>query len=161
MSHPPALGPRGEGWVIGQFVLFAAIGVLGLPGLASLPPATVAGWTALVVGLGLIAAGVLLGGMGVLALGPRITALPRPRSDAELVESGVYRLIRHPIYVGVALAGIGWAIAMTSLPSLVAAAVLVTWFDLKARREEAWLLEHFVGYAAYRSRTRRFVPWIY
>lgn len=161
MSHLPALGSRGEGWVIGQFVLFAAIGVLALPGLRSLPPGTAAGWAALAVGLGLLAGGVLLGGMGIRALGPHITALPRPRSDADLVEAGIYRRIRHPIYVGVALAGIGWAIAMTSLPSLVAAALLVAWFDLKARREEAWLLEHYAGYAAYRSRTRRFVPGLY
>ena len=161
MSHLPALGPRGEGWVVGQLVLFAAIGVLGLPGLRSLPPGTATGWAALAAGLLLLAGGVLLGGMGIVALGPGITALPRPRSDAELVDSGVYRRIRHPIYVGVALAGIGWSVAMTSLPSLVVVAVLVAWFDLKARREEAWLVEHFEGYAAYRSRTRRFVPGLY
>lgn len=161
MSRLPALGPRGEGWVIGQLVLFAAIAVLGLPGLLSLPPANAAGWAALFLGLALLAGGVILGGMGILALGPSLTALPRPRASAELVESGVYRRIRHPIYVGVALAGIGWAVAVTSLPSLAVAAALVAWFDLKARREEAWLDEHFEGYAAYRSRTKRFLPGLY
>lgn len=161
MSQLPSLGPRGEGWVIGQFVLFAVIAVLGLPGLASLPPHDAFGWAALVVGVTLLAGGVLLGVMGIRALGPRITAMPRPRSDAALVESGVYRRIRHPIYVGVALAGIGWAIAVSSPLALAAAALLVAWFDLKARREEAWLSEHFSGYAGYRSRTRRFIPGLY
>ena len=161
MSHLPALGPRGEGWVIGQFVLFAAIGIVGLPGLASLPPGDAPRWVMLFSGVGVLTGGLLLGLLGIRALGPRLSALPRPRSDATLVESGIYRRIRHPIYVGVALAGIGWALAMASLTSLVGAVLLAAWFDLKARREEAWLGEHFEGYAAYRSRTRRFVPGLY
>jgi protein-S-isoprenylcysteine O-methyltransferase Ste14 len=38
---------------------------------------------------------------------------------------------------------------------------LAVWMDLKARREEAWLLARYPGYAAYRARSRRFVPRIY
>ena len=45
---------------------------------------------------------------------------------------------------------------------LIPTALLALLFDLKARREEAWLMERFPKYAAYRARTpRRFVPWLY
>jgi protein-S-isoprenylcysteine O-methyltransferase Ste14 len=34
-------------------------------------------------------------------------------------------------------------------------------FSLKSRREEIWLAERYSGYAEYRTRTRRPMPWIY
>jgi protein-S-isoprenylcysteine O-methyltransferase Ste14 len=45
---------------------------------------------------------------------------------------------------------------------LVPTALLAVLFDLKARREKAWLIERFPEYAAYLALTpRRFVPWLY
>jgi protein-S-isoprenylcysteine O-methyltransferase Ste14 len=41
------------------------------------------------------------------------------------------------------------------------AGALLVFFDLKSRREELWLVDQFDGYAAYRRRTRRLLPWIY
>ena len=41
------------------------------------------------------------------------------------------------------------------------AGVLLVFFDLKSRREEVWLAEQFTDYEAYRSRTRKLVPWVY
>jgi protein-S-isoprenylcysteine O-methyltransferase Ste14 len=161
MSDLPTLGPRGEGWVIGQFILVAMVGALGVPGLWSLPPTSAVGWIALALGLCLLAGGLAIGGLGIRALGAHLTALPRPRTDAELVETGIYRRIRHPVYVGVMLTSIGWAVAMASLPALAACLALGAWFDLKARREEAWLVEGFAGYEAYRARTHRFIPGLY
>ena len=43
----------------------------------------------------------------------------------------------------------------------VFAVVALVFFTLKSRREEAWLQERFDGYAAYRARTRRLIPWVY
>ena len=56
------------------------------------------------------------------------------------------------------LAGVGWAVAMASVPSFLAAALLVAWLNAKARREEAWLAARFAEYAAYSARTSRFMP---
>jgi protein-S-isoprenylcysteine O-methyltransferase Ste14 len=86
---------------------------------------------------------------------------PQPREGARLIEHGPYRWIRHPMYSALLLAGLGAAwIASTALgwAALVAlAAVLV----LKARVEEAAMLRVHAGYAAYRARTRRFVPGLF
>jgi protein-S-isoprenylcysteine O-methyltransferase Ste14 len=160
-SGLPALGPRGEGWVIGQGLLLALTAILGMPGLASLPPTDAGRWLTLGLGLLLLVVGGVVGLAGVRALGSNLTAAPRPKDEAEFVEAGIYRVIRHPLYAAVASVATGWAVAMGSLPALLAAVALAAWLDAKARREEAWLLETYPEYAAYRGRTHRFIPGVY
>jgi protein-S-isoprenylcysteine O-methyltransferase Ste14 len=162
MKSLPPLGGRGEGWVIGQFVLLGLVVALSLPQLGSLAdPKTAARWIGLVAGaLGLIG-GFGLKGLGVRGLGRQVTPWPRPPADGRLIESGVYRSIRHPIYAGAILVGLGWALLTGSVASLVAVAGLAVWMDLKARREEVWLEARHPGFAAYRARSWRFVPRIY
>ena len=65
------------------------------------------------------------------------------------------------MYGGAVIAALGWGLAMASPMALAGAFVLGVFFDLKSRREEAWLGERFAGYAAYRQHTRRLIPWLY
>jgi protein-S-isoprenylcysteine O-methyltransferase Ste14 len=105
--------------------------------------------------------GALLVVLGVLSLGSSFTPLPRPGARASLRQGGIFGLVRHPVYGGVILIGLGWSLADAPL-GLVPTALLAVLFDLKARREETWLIERFPEYDAYRARTpRRFVPWLY
>jgi len=89
-----------------------------------------------------------------------MTPLPRPRQDGALVETGVYALVRHPIYGGLILAALGWAMVRASIVAVILAAALAAFFRLKSSREERWLEMRYPDYAAYRARTRRFIPWI-
>lgn len=157
----PDLGPRGEGWVLGQFVLLGLIAVLTLPRVPDLPPRDAWSWLALMAGgMALTIAGwTFIRAFG--DLGRNLTPLPRPRDDAVLVESGIYANIRHPIYAGVILAGLGWSTLTRSLPAVVVAALLAILLDAKSRREEAWLNERYERYEAYRRRTKRFLPGVY
>jgi protein-S-isoprenylcysteine O-methyltransferase Ste14 len=70
----------------------------------------------------------------------------------------MYRIVRHPMYGGGLVLAFGWALA--SSPMAVApVAALAVLFELKSRREEAWLVERYPDYPAYRRRTRwKFVP---
>ena len=154
----PDLGPRGEGWFAVQVVLLVAVAAAGLLGPAWSGPAR---WVTLALGAVLIGAGGILSVRGVADLGTGLTVFPKPPVDAELVETGAYRLVRHPIYGGLMLGALGWALATASWAALAAAAALAVFFRLKAQREEAWLTEQFSGYAGYRRRTRRFIPWLY
>jgi protein-S-isoprenylcysteine O-methyltransferase Ste14 len=113
-----------------------------------------------VAGVVLIALGGLLALRGARDLRDAFTPLPHPRDDARLVETGIYARARHPIYGGVILGAFGWGLLVASAVALAMAAVLVGFFALKSAREEAWLMVAFPGYAAYRRRTRRFIPWI-
>jgi protein-S-isoprenylcysteine O-methyltransferase Ste14 len=157
----PDLGPRGEGWVIGQFVLIGLVVLLSLPYLAGIAPQSPMRWVAVATGIvELVIAGWAVAS-GFRALGPSLTPLPRPHDSAEMVEQGIYRRIRHPIYGGLILAAIGWSTLTGSPPAFVAAIALGLFMDAKARREEAWLSDRYPDYAAYRARTRRFLPGIY
>jgi len=157
MSRLPALGPRGEGWVVLQGVLLLAVAAAGVQGPA---------WTGLartvtsVIGIGCIAFGLVLAVRGVRDLGSALTPLPHPLPGTDLVVTGVYGLVRHPIYGGLVCAAIGWGLLTASPAALLAAIVLWGFFELKSRREEIWLGSQFAGYAAYKARTRRLIPWI-
>ena len=154
----PALGPRGEGWVALQGIGFMAAGAAGLLGPAWGDPWRTAG---LVLGTVLIAVGAVGAVLGVVGLRENLTAVPRPIEGGRLIDSGVYGLVRHPIYTGIVTAALGWGLATASPPALLAALLLGGFFDLKARREEAWLLAAYPGYSAYRVRVRKLVPFIY
>ncbi len=157
MPQIPSLGPRGEGWVVIQLILFAVIGVAGIVSTNSGPaPAAGLGSVLLIVGtiLG-------LGGLSGLQSGNALTAVPHPRDGARLVETGAYRLVRHPVYGGIILGALGWSFVRASGSALVASLILAIVLDLKRRREEAWLTARYPGYEEYAARTRRFIPWIW
>lgn len=154
----PDLGRRGEGWVLAQIVLFVAILIAGTLGPAWSGAPRVA---AFVLGALLAAAGLFLAARAVLDLDRNLTPFPKPIPDGHLVDTGAYGLARHPIYGGLITGAFGWGLATASPAAIVGAAVLLLFFDLKSRREEIWLAERYDGYAAYRARTRRLLPWLY
>lgn len=158
MSWLPALGPRGEGWVLLQSLLFIASGVAGLSGPAWHGPIRIA---SAVAGAALAIAGFTLAGRGIADLRTGLTPYPRPKADATLIQTGAYAHVRHPIYGGVILVALGWGLITAAPVALAAALVLSAFFDVKSRREEAWLVEQFPAYEAYRRRTRRLLPWVY
>jgi protein-S-isoprenylcysteine O-methyltransferase Ste14 len=157
MTRLPSLGPRGEGWVAIQGVLLVTTAAAGLLGPAWDGAARL---LTSVVGAALIAAGLWLAVRGIRDFRDALTPLPYPRPGGQLVETGVYALVRHPIYGGLVIAGVGWGLLAASPVAIGAALVLLGFFELKSRREEAWLEVRFAGYAAYRARTRRLIPWV-
>ena len=52
-------------------------------------------------------------------------------------------------------------LALTRLAMPLWAALLLVFFDIKSRREEAWLVARFPAYADYRRRVRKLIPFIY
>jgi protein-S-isoprenylcysteine O-methyltransferase Ste14 len=161
VARIPNLGPRGEGWVLVQVVLLIAIGLAGLAVLPGGVPLGRVRVAALVLGGLGMAVGGLVAVASILALGSNLSAFPRPTAANELVEAGAYRYLRHPVYAGIVLAAIGWGLLTASLLAIALSFILLLWFDLKARRDEAWLATRHPSYEAYCARTRKFVPFIY
>lgn len=94
-------------------------------------------------------------------LGPALTALPEPRSDAALIETGPYALARHPIYGGVTLFILGAAMIVDSLTGVLLSLGLLPFFYLKSEYEERTLRIRYPEYRAYRERvTRRLIPFL-
>jgi protein-S-isoprenylcysteine O-methyltransferase Ste14 len=98
---------------------------------------------------------------GLLDLGSNLTPLPYPRDDGQLVQSGVYGIVRHPLYSGLIFAAFGWVVFQLSVSHLIATAILFIFFDVKARREEAWLSEKYPEYSEYRQRIKKLIPGLY
>ncbi|TYQ24561.1 isoprenylcysteine carboxylmethyltransferase family protein [Pseudanabaena sp. UWO311] len=155
-------GEKGEYWVLGQTIL--SVGFVLLPvypetALNDLPPFwKYIGW--LLAGLfGLIAASLLLSGSR--ELGSNLTPLPHPKQDGELVTSGIYGMVRHPIYSGVIFLAIAYSFCQLSFVHAIGAITLLLFFDIKARKEESWLSSKFSDYDQYRSQVKKLIPWIY
>jgi protein-S-isoprenylcysteine O-methyltransferase Ste14 len=136
-----------------QFALIAALTVLALPAfLRSHAPA--GAWLVAV-------AGALLGLWALSCNRPgNFNIRPTPREGGQLVQQGPYRWIRHPMYTAVIACGLACAWVGNSFWGWPGLAALVAVLATKARFEEHWMLAGHPGYAAYRTRTWRFLPWI-
>ncbi len=155
-------GERGEYWVLGQILLF--IGFILLPvypvvSLDQLSPF----WKYMSWGLtgifGLITALLLI--RGGIELGANLTPLPHPKDDGKLVTTGVYGVVRHPIYSGVVFLAIAYSCWQWSLTHAIGTVVLLLFFDIKARKEESWLKNKFSDYNSYQSKVKKLIPWLY
>jgi protein-S-isoprenylcysteine O-methyltransferase Ste14 len=149
------MGRRGEGWFLLQMVIFAII--LLAPRLPAVMLPAGLRWAALL----LLAVGGLMGTWGMLALGPNLTPFPKPIANGSLVTKGPYGFVRHPIYSGLILGTLGWAIFRSNLLGVALALLLFIFFDLKSRQEERWLRESYPGYAQYQRRVRKLIPFLY
>lgn len=106
--------------------------------------------------LGIIAAGAALAVMPARTF----SVLPEPTSDGELITSGIYRTIRHPMYLAVLLCGLAACVAYESAWKWSFLALLAAVLAIKIRREERLLLARFADYAAYRQRTKAIIPYL-
>jgi protein-S-isoprenylcysteine O-methyltransferase Ste14 len=94
-------------------------------------------------------------GMSIAALGEafRVWAAGHIEKGREVTRSGPYQIVRHPLYLGSAVMGIGFIVAARSWPAgLIVAGYLAVTLTAAIRTEEAALDARFEGeYAAYRA----------
>lgn len=131
---------------------FAALAVLALPWTGG--PWHAAAWVPL-------AGAVLLGAWTLRHNRPgNFGVMPEVRPGAQLVTGGPYAYVRHPMYLAVLLAAAGLLVGWRGGAHAAAFVVLLAVLHVKAGREEALLAAHFPGYAAYRARTKRLIPFL-
>jgi protein-S-isoprenylcysteine O-methyltransferase Ste14 len=95
-------------------------------------------------------------------LGHRFSGLVAIQPGHQLLTSGVYRVIRHPSYLGLLVNALGWALAFRSMVGVLLTALLLPPLLARIRAEERLLRTQFGGeYDAYCSRTARLLPGIY
>ena len=81
--------------------------------------------------------------------------------EPELVTSGPYHLVRHPIYSGILVAGVGTAVALSWL-WLIAVGLAGVYFVYSATVEEGYMARMFPDtYPAYKNSTKMLVPFIF
>lgn len=134
----------------------------GMWGLARMLPdltveASLLRWCAVAV----MAVGVLIEAVSVLAfLRARTTVTPlKPEKASTLVVSGLYHVSRNPMYLGMLILLIGWALWLANPAALILPPVFVLYLTVfQIKPEEAALSEKFGSdYEAYRGRVRRWI----
>jgi protein-S-isoprenylcysteine O-methyltransferase Ste14 len=142
---------RSTCFVVGQFALLGLIFLL--PNTAPRASGVV------LMVLQIPAWGFLLA--GALALGRNLTPMPTPRQNATLQTTGVYGVVRHPIYSGLLLLTLLETLARGTLLAWGLFVALALLLELKSRFEEEQLRQVFPDYSAYQARVKKFVPFVY
>jgi protein-S-isoprenylcysteine O-methyltransferase Ste14 len=110
----------------------------------------------------LFGAGIVLVTAAAFAMGPRtLSVSPRPRAGAVLITRGIYRVVRHPMYLAVLLCALAAGLAYHNEIKWLLAAALALVLLFKIRYEEHLLRRRFSGYAAYAARTSALLPFIW
>ncbi|MES2585881.1 MAG: isoprenylcysteine carboxylmethyltransferase family protein [Pseudomonadota bacterium] len=150
---------RGAWYVVIQGILIGLIlfGPQGSHLISSEPLATIL--QSCGIAIGLLACLIMV--IAAINLGRNLTPLPCPKDDAVLIQAGLYGYVRHPIYFGVLLAALAWLLIFPGVYVLAYSICLFLLFDIKARREEMWLVDRFPDYGAYQSRVKKLIPGIY
>ena len=99
----------------------------------------------------------------IFELGHRFSIFVARRPDHQLRTAGFYRFVRHPSYLGVLLAMIGWALVFRSVIGLLLVLAIILPLVARIRAEEEFLVREFGDqYGAYQQRTPwRLLPFFY
>ena len=154
-------GKHGEWYVVAQIALIVLVflGPRNIPAWLRWNPSFT--WLGSIGGGAILLAGVLLLTAAMFRLGSNLTAVPYPKDEGTLIETGPYRLVRHPMYCGVIFAAFGWALLRHGWLTLGYTLAGWAFIEVKVRQEEQWLLERLPGYGAYQRRVRKLIPFVY
>jgi protein-S-isoprenylcysteine O-methyltransferase Ste14 len=142
---------------VGAYLCLSRSGVLSRVGLwrPSIPPLPWLMW----LGAALTLAGLLFAVWARLYLGKNWSGMVTVKHDHELIRSGPYRFVRHPIYSGILLALVGTVICRRNVWGFLGVAIVWLGLWMKSRREERFMVETFgPQYHDYRRTTGGIVP---
>ena len=135
-----------------QFFMLAAIAIVGITKVHA------KAHTYLGMEIGLVALGLLIIASAGFALRPSLRISPIPKDNSPLIENGIYRRVRHPMYLGVILIGCGMAGYADSWISWILELVLIIDLNIKARFEDALLREIHPESMHYQMHVSRILP---
>jgi protein-S-isoprenylcysteine O-methyltransferase Ste14 len=148
------MSPKFKGW------LFMLVQVILLGALVLIPRADdwiLPSWLGWASGA-LIVLGIFVALFAAMGLGGSLTPNPYPKYGAQLITSGAYKYVRHPIYSGLLLITAGAVLGAGNFLRLLLGLVIVVFFIVKASWEEKYLTQAYGGYEDYRSTTPMFFP---
>lgn len=145
--------------VLGLFVIPALYVLTGFPAPFDRPFIPAIAW----LGLATSIAALWVFRRSHVDLGRNWSISLQVREQHALVKTGIYRLIRHPMYSSFFLLGLAQLLLLPNwfagLAGVLGAAIL---FAFRVRREEQMMLESFGDdYRSYMSQTKRIVPWVF
>eukprot|EP01026_Neomeris_dumetosa_P050929 TRINITY_DN4475_c0_g2_i1.p2 TRINITY_DN4475_c0_g2~~TRINITY_DN4475_c0_g2_i1.p2 ORF type:complete len:291 (-),score=37.43 TRINITY_DN4475_c0_g2_i1:419-1291(-) len=153
VKSPEELGKRGEGFFLAQLLILTLI---------FFPPFKIYGVLTILSVL-MIIAGLVTVWLSVFSIGKSLSPFPVPRKNNVLTTTGVYGIVRHPMYSGVLLVCGGLTLFSGSETRLLLLLLLTYLFNKKASMEEKFLLERYPEeYKEYMEKTtKRFIPLLF
>ena len=113
------------------------------------------------IGIAVLVAGLAFTVAARRHLGGNWSGTVTVKQDHELIRTGPYALVRHPIYTGILLGFIGSAISLGEVRGVVAVALVIVAFLIKIRLEERWMTERFGdAYRRYRAEAKALIPYV-
>lgn len=106
----------------------------------------------------LSALGVFMIVWGIVSLNDNLTPIPAPKRSSDLISHGIYKYVRHPIYSGIVISMLGYALFSGSGFRLIVTVCLLIVFYFKSSYEESMLLKCYETYDSYKKSTGRFFP---
>jgi protein-S-isoprenylcysteine O-methyltransferase Ste14 len=146
--------------MVGALMLFAGSRSVGGVEVGGAPLWTLPDWAGWAMTL-VVATGLLFTWWARIALGALWSSMVGRKEGHDLIASGPYAIVRHPIYTGLILAGVALAVQYGGTLNLIGAGVATIGLWLKARLEERFLGRELDrgAYDAYRSRAPMLVPF--
>lgn len=84
------------------------------------------------------------------------------KKDHRLIQTGPYKIVRHPIYAGLLAMFVGTALAVGSVAAILSVLLAFWSFQIRIRLEEKLLITHFPHeYTRYKFKTKSMIPFIY
>ena len=140
----------------GRLLVFLQFGLIII--LAVYPDSTTVDARLNILGTVFIAIGLVLLFAGFRGLGKSLNANPVPNQDGVLVTSGIYSVVRHPIYLGLLIITFGLVVSSGVVAQFVPWVTLVILLTYKMRWEEVLLSAKYKGYAEYLTKVPAIVP---
>lgn len=98
--------------------------------------------------------------IAILQLNKNLSPFPTPKENAVLLENGLYKFVRHPIYSGLLFLFFGLGFYKDSPYKLIISSFLLILFYFKTQYEENQLKKKFANYSVYKKKVGRFFPKI-
>ncbi len=114
-------------------------------------------WSLLIL---LAAFGLAVWSVFTLGIG-NFNVIPLPVSDGIFVQSGPYKLIRHPMYLSIIIAEVGFLFDGITILNSIIVVVLTTDLLVKLEYEEHLLIRQYSNYMEYRGKTKKLIPFIW
>lgn len=114
-----------------------------------------------IIGLVFCILGAIIACWSRYKLGRNWSLSVQKKENHELIQSGIYKIVRHPIYTGLLLLFFGNTIIVGDYRGIIAVLIVFISFWLKLTKEEKLLTENFGSqYIEYRKRTKALIPYI-
>ena len=115
-----------------------------------------------VIGLALLATGLTIQLVSQITLGRLYSSTLVIKEGHQLITHGIYRFVRHPIYLGVLVGFYGITVYASSLYGFLVTSLQIPIFLNRIRLEEKLLTEEFQdSHQRYKETTRKLIPFIY